>query len=334
MEKYPYKVDVPVLLIFFSRPGCFAKVFEQVKLARPSKLFLYQDGPREGNEKDVIGIQKCREIAEDIDWDCEVYRFYQEKNVGCDPSEYIAQKWAFSIVDKCIVLEDDDVPSQSFFPFCKELLDRYENDERINMVCGMNNLESVESPYSYLFTQTGSIWGWASWKRVIDTWEPKYDILTDTYNCDVMVRQLAGMNLYTPGRMKTWLGNKASGVEHYETINGLSQYANHRLNIVPTQNMIINIGNTPEGGTHSTNGLHTIPRGLRKIFTMNSFEIQFPLRHPKYVMDDVEYQKKLFRLMGTGHPMVTAWRNIEKGFLLLRHEGVAVLFRKIKGKIK
>ena len=42
------------------------------------------------------------------------------------PETMEAQKWAFSIVDKCIVLEDDDVPSQSFFPFCKEMLDRYE----------------------------------------------------------------------------------------------------------------------------------------------------------------------------------------------------------------
>ena len=37
-------------------------------------------------------------------------RSYQTKNQGCDPSEYLSQKWAFSIVDKCIVLEDDDVP--------------------------------------------------------------------------------------------------------------------------------------------------------------------------------------------------------------------------------
>ncbi len=334
MEKHPYNIDVPVLLIFFSRPGCFAQVFEQVKKARPSKLFLYQDGPRDGNERDIIGIQKCREIAEDIDWDCEVYRWYQEKNVGCDPSEYLSQKWAFSIVDKCIVLEDDDVPSQSFFPFCKELLDKYENDERIHMICGMNNVESVDSPYSYLFTQTGSIWGWASWRRVLDTWESKYDVLDDNYNLRLLKNQLQKARLYTDGRLATWRRNQHSGVEHYETINGLSQYVNHRLNIVPTQNMIINIGNTPEGGTHSTNGLETIPRGLRKIFTMKSYEIEFPLKHPKYVINDVEYQKKLFRIMGTGHPWVNRWRLIEKSFLILKHEGFSALLRKVQRKSK
>ena len=129
--KKPAKIDVAVLMLFFNRPDHFQQVFDEVRKARPSKLFLYQDGPR--GERDMPGIEACRQIASDenIDWECEVHRAYQEKNQGCDPSEYLSQKWAFSIVDKCIVLEDDDVPSQSFFPFCKEMLDRYEHDDRI-----------------------------------------------------------------------------------------------------------------------------------------------------------------------------------------------------------
>lgn len=75
----------------------------------PSRLFLYQDGARENRESDIELIKECREIVSDIDWKCEIHTKYQETNFGCDPSEYIAQKWAFSIVDKCIVIEDDDV---------------------------------------------------------------------------------------------------------------------------------------------------------------------------------------------------------------------------------
>lgn len=329
-EKKPYKIDVAVLLVFFSRPKCFAQVFEQVKKARPSKLFLYQDGAREGNQRDIEGIRRCREIAEDIDWDCEVYTLYQEKNFGCDPSEYIAQKWAFSHVEKCIILEDDDVPSQSFFPFCKELLDKYENDERINMICGMNNLETVSSPYSYLFTHTGSIWGWASWRRVIDSWEGDYAFLNEGYDKELLLASLKMRGIKTRSKLAVWEANKQSGVEHYETILGVGQYVNSRLNIVPTKNMIHNIGNTPEGGTHSTCGIETIPKGLRKIFTMPTYEIDFPLKHPKYVIEDVEYRKKLYRIMGSGHPFVSFYRRVEKAFLILHHEGPKALLKKLK----
>ena len=101
-KKYPAKIDVAVLLLFFTRTDSFEKVFEAVREARPTKLFLYQDGPR--GERDLAGIEACRKIAENIDWECEVYRKYQDRNYGCDPSEFLSQKWAFSIVDKCIVL--------------------------------------------------------------------------------------------------------------------------------------------------------------------------------------------------------------------------------------
>ena len=111
-------------------------MFEQVKKARPRVLLLWQDGPREGREEDVKNILECRKIADEIDWECEVHKNYHEKNMGCDPSTHLSHKWAFSLVDKCIILEDDIVPSQSFFRFCKELLDKYEYDTRVDRICG------------------------------------------------------------------------------------------------------------------------------------------------------------------------------------------------------
>lgn len=81
----PYKTDVAVLMLFFNRPEKFQQVFEQVRLARPSRLFLYQDGPR--GERDMPGIMACRKIAENIDWQCDVQRHYCEQTrVATPPS--------------------------------------------------------------------------------------------------------------------------------------------------------------------------------------------------------------------------------------------------------
>lgn len=329
---YKSNIDISVLIIFFNRPGCLAQVWEQVKKARPSRLFLYQDGAREGNEKDVIGVAKCREIVSDIDWECEVHRKFQDCNYGCDPSEFIAQKWAFSHVDKCIILEDDDVPSQSFFPFCMELLNRYEHDDRINMICGMNNVESVDSPYSYLFSETGSIWGWATWKRIVDEWEGDYAFLDNDYEMKQLADWLIHFHEPPESRFVTWKADRASGVEHYESILGPNQLLKHRLNIVPTKNMITNIGNTPEGSTHSMSDLKLIPHGLRPIYTMKRYEINFPLKHPKYMVEDLTFRKQLNRIMGNGHPWVQRWRCLEKAWMILKYEGFSSLKKKISGK--
>jgi hypothetical protein len=293
----PYKIDVPVLLIFMARPQQFAKVFEQVKIAKPSRLFLYQDGPREGRSNDLVNIAKCRQIAENIDWECEVHQKYQEKNIGCDPSEYIAQKWMFSYVDRGIILEDDDVPSQSFFTFCKEMLDKYLNDTRINYICGMNHLGNYNLPSnsSYFFTTTGSIWGWATWKRNTDLWEENLDFLDDSQILG-QLRRVMGER-YFRLKLRTWRKHRDSGKAYYESIHGSSCFLNSQLTIVPTKNLISNIGIASDS-THSVDSLKKLPKAIRELFFMKTYELDFPLKHPKYVVNDMYYAEAVNRILG------------------------------------
>ena len=285
-----WKIDIPVLLIFFCRADKFEKVFEQVRIARPSKLYLYQDGPR--NEEDKKGILKCREIASKIDWECTVKTYYQEKNVGCDPSEYIAQKWMFEQEEMGIVLEDDDVPSQSFFPFCKELLEKYKDDERVNMICGMNNTGVSEHlDASYLFTTKGSCWGWASWKRVVMQWDENYPWLESEYDLQNLKGQRLKKHEYDMC-LSNVIRHKNSGRAHYETVGGMDLYLYNRLNIVPKYNMITNIG-VGEETTHGAVDLRLLPKRSRKLLYMERHEMELPLKHPKYMMPDYHYEKQM-----------------------------------------
>lgn len=288
---YPSKIDVAVLLIFFTRTEKTAQVFEQIRLARPSRLYLYQDGPRPDRLDDTENILACRKVVENINWDCDVYKMYQEKNYGCDPSEYIAQKWMFSNETKGIILEDDDVPSQSFFPFCKELLDRYESDDRINMICGMNNLDTIERDTSYIFTEYGSIWGWATWKRNIDRWDPEYTWL----NNPRIVKDIQKYYSMFDGIIEICKRHKKTEREHYESILGAHQHLNHQLNIVPTKNMITNIGVGSET-THSTNDIGKLPRAIRRLLYKQRHEIDFPLRHPLYMVEDMEFKNEFNKI--------------------------------------
>ena len=329
--KHPAKIDVAVLLLFFNRPESFGQVFAEVKKARPSKLFLYQDGPR--GERDLAGIKACREIAEDIDWECEVHRMYQEKNVGCDPSEYLSQKWAFSIVDKCIVLEDDDVPSQSFFPFCKEMLDRYEHDERIVMIAGFNTDEVTPNvPDDYFFTTVFSIWGWASWRRVVDRWDGKYGFLDDAYNVHLLT-ELTKERRYRQTMLQMCYDHRALGKEYYESIFWACMMFNHGLAIMPTKNLINNLGVAAGGSTHYAGSLETMPRRLRKLFTMNRHELDFPLKHPRYVIENVDYLHSNYRTNAYGHPFVKIGYSLEELWNNLRYGNFSFIGKSLKNRV-
>ena len=299
-----WEIDVAVLVIFFKRDKQFFKTFEAIKMARPRKLLLWQDGPR--NDDDMRGILACRKIVENIDWDCEVYRFYNEKNFGCDPSTYYIHKWAFSIVDKCIVLEDDFVANRSFFLFCKELLVKYEFDDRINHICGMNLLgEYKDYPYDYFFGFTGTN-AWASWKRVIDGWEESYSFLNDERYM-YQLRQLYGKRFI--GWHKVAKQRKGTGVPYWESILLFDSLLNSRLAIVSTKNMVQNIGMTVDS-THSNTNEKLLTKTEARLFHLDTYELEFPLKHPPYVVPEMEYYKQLDLFFGNGHPLVKLARKV------------------------
>lgn len=331
MATNPYKIDVSVLMLFFNRPDHLAEVFEQVKKARPARLFLYQDGPR--GERDMEGIMACRDVVSDlnIDWNCEVHRLYQEKNFGCDPSEYLSQKWAFSMTDKCIVLEDDDVPSQAFFPFCKELLDKYENDERVWMIAGFNSEEKVPLKSSYFFTSVFSIWGWASWRRVIDTWDEEYSWLEDKDKLAKVERVVKEKKLRSDF-LPMCRDHKAAGKAFYESIFWASMLLNDGIAIMPTYNLINNRGVTDDS-THFQGSLKTMPHNLRKQFTMERFEIDFPLVHPAKVEEYLPFKEAVYRRNAWGHPFVKVCYSLEELALNLRYGNFGVITKAFRKRV-
>ena len=336
--KHPANIDIAVLILFFNRPDHLQEVFNEVKKARPSKLLLYQDGPR--GEQDIAGIEACRKVVEDIDWECEVHRNYLEVNQGCDPSGFRSHQWAFSLAEKVIILEDDVVPSQSFFPFCKEMLDRYENDERISMIAGFNVDEVTPNCNdSYFFTSVFSIWGWASWRRVAQRWDPTYGFMHRSETVQ-RLETIAKEKHLRSDMMQMFRDHSESGKEYFETIYWADMLLHDSLAIMPACNLINNRGLTTDS-THFSGSIYTTPRAYRRIFTMQRHELEFPLRHPQQIVEDTTYKERLYKVNAWGHPWIKAGRSLEELWLNLRYgnfkhirQAICNRFRKWTGKKK
>lgn len=344
-------IDVSVLLLFHARADHFGKVWQEVKKAQPTRLFLYQDGPRMVNtqgqpidraeqSKDWPGIMECRNLVCDaaIDWPCEVHRLYQDKNYGCDPSEYLSQRWAFSLTDKCIVLEDDDVPSQSFFSFCKEMLDRYADDERVTLISGFNTDEETaqHDPQqaargSYFFTRAFSIWGWASWARVVNQWDGDYGFVKDAATFD-RLKAKAQQYRQRDEMITLCRQHAAQGKAFYETIFWAHMMLSDGMAIMPTVNLINNIG--LDGGTHYSTQLELQPKRLRQQFTMQRFEITEPLTHPSVVKEYGGYQERLYLRNAWNNPWRKVQYSLEELWLNLRHGHFGHITASIKNRIR
>lgn len=325
----------PVLIIFFNRPSTLRKVFERVREVKPPILFLAQDGPRDIN--DMVGVERCREIVEKIDWPCKVYRNYEEKNLGCDPNVYKALDWAFSYVDCLIILEDDDIASYSFFKFCDQMLERYKYDERIQTISGFQRLERYgECPYSYYFSMINAGIGWATWKRV---WEDvkkhsSFPVLKDQYclgNLKILEKKIfpkfyseTSKNLKIT-QIKDTVGHTHSS---WERLLGQTMMSESRLSISPCYNLVTNIGLTDDA-THSTSDLRMFHPKIRELFFMKAYEIDFPLRHPPVVMRDMIYEKRFEREFPSSK-LDRLMLKIDYAFRVLIYKGPGALLSKIK----
>ena len=125
--KSPNLLKTPVLFLVFNRPDTTKKVFEKIRLAKPRKLYVVSDGSREGNIRDREKIKIVREIVTRIDWQCKLKTLFRDENLGCKKGVSQAISWFFENEEQGIILEDDCLPSQSFFWFCEELLEKYIN---------------------------------------------------------------------------------------------------------------------------------------------------------------------------------------------------------------
>jgi hypothetical protein len=173
------QLRTPVLFCIFNRPSTTRQVFEALRKARPDQLFIEADGPRADHPEDSRLCQEARDVVATIDWPCQVHRLYRDKNLGCQPAVVGGINWFFEHVTEGIILEDDCLPSHSFFAYCQEVLERYREETRVVHINGNNYCSTrvMASPYSYHFTFLPQVWGWATWKRAWKKFEPSMALL-------------------------------------------------------------------------------------------------------------------------------------------------------------
>lgn len=268
-------MHTPVVLIFFNQPTFTRRVFETIRAARPPKLFLIADAGR--NQAEAARIAECRAIVEAVDWPCEVATNYAPQNMGPRARLSSGITWAFSQVDRAIIFEHDCLPHPSFFTFCEELLEKYQDDERVMHIGGSNfgqGNRNFTCPDSYYFSLVPQIWGFATWARA---WK-HYDVDIKSWPEVKRSRTLAGI-LQDPAVLERW----ERRFDQYHTGEAQSwdgQWAfaclvNRGLSVTPCVNLVSNIGFGPEAFTTKDPSSRFANVPLQ--------EMHFPLRHPAHL---------------------------------------------------
>ena len=273
-----WKLNTPIAFIVFNRPQTARAVFEQIRAARPPQLLVIADGPRRDRPSEAQLCATTRAILDGVDWPCDVQANFSDRNLGCRERVASGIDWVFSQVPEAIILEDDCLPHPSFFRFCAELLERYRDDQRVGMISG-TNLQALagRGDASYYFSKYTSVWGWATWRRAWARYDRSASIWPE------LLGSAAFRSMTEPGERIYWqrafTGVHRGAIDTWDYQWTLTSWCESMLSIVPSHNLISNIGFGPDA-------THTTQAGAYA--NLSTAAMAFPLSHPRLILADTE----------------------------------------------
>ncbi len=268
--------STPILFLIFNRPDTTLEVFEEIRKVRPAKLYVAADGPRANRPDEVAKCLETRAVISKVDWPCEVITLFREGNLGCKRAVSSAITWFFEQVEEGIILEDDCLPSPTFFTYCATLLEHYRYDERI-MHIGGDGLDNGISygDGSYYISPFPLIWGWASWRRAWNL----YDVDMASYPRFKEMDKIADI-FPEVTYQKIWLSSfddiYSGKIDSWDYQWSYAVFSNGGMALVPNCNLISNIG-FREDATHTITDSH---RSARPRFDIPQ------IVHPTFIIPD------------------------------------------------
>jgi len=165
----------PVCLFVYNRPEHTLKTLNSLKkcrLANKSRLYIFADGLKHGGSIDcILNIEKVRNIIKSEKWCESVEIIESERNKGLAKSIIEGVTYVINRYEKVIVLEDDLELSEGFLEYMNNALNYYENNEKVMHIAGFTPPLNFKLPETYFF-HVPTCWGWASWKRAWDHFNP------------------------------------------------------------------------------------------------------------------------------------------------------------------
>ena len=280
-----------VLFLTYRRFNTAEKVFESIRQAKPPRLYFASNASNPKNIGEGQKVAKVRALIDRIDWPCELYTLFRDKHLSVKHSIPSSIDWFFENEEMGIILEDDCLPSQSFYSFCDEVLEKYKRDDSIGFITAMNYLEKIEKSESYFFSRYPAIWGWATWKRVWVNYDVNMNNLDALLNSDEFIKSFDQTNEYK--HWAKWFKKVAAGkVNTWDAQITYLSFIYNYLTITPTVNLLSNIGfGSDSNFTKNPNS---------PISKMKKLEIDTNLIHPDKYFVNNDYDNGRKKIEGVG----------------------------------
>lgn len=249
-ENIAYMSTAPIALFVYNRPEHTRKTVEALQknlLAKESDIFIFSDGPK-GKEM-IDKIYEVRKYLKTITGFRLINIIERKENLGLANSIIGGVTEIINKFGKVVVLEDDLVTSPYFLEYMNEGLDLYKDDQKVSSIHGYIYPVKKHLPETF-FLRGADCWGWATWKRVWDLFEPdgkkllkelEKQNLIEKFNMDGSFNYSGMLERQIEGKNNSWAIRW-----HAE------MFILNKLTLYPGISLVQNIGQD-ESGTHKGN---------------------------------------------------------------------------------
>lgn len=268
----------PVVLFLYKRPESTATILNLASQAGINKLYLFVDGAK--NDADAKITSQVKKVVKDFaqaHQRIKLITHFSRTNQGLKKSIISGLNEVFKLEEAAIILEDDCIPNSDFFKFTQAMLVKYKNSPAVLSVAGTSI--GKFSPASYDFSRFQLCWGWATWKRAWQKYEPNLVSLAD-FN----------LNYLSPLSRLYWhsilLLVSKNLIDTWDYQWSFTHFINHGLSIIPATNLVTNIG---------FDNKVTNTKSKTSVAGMMVSDLSWPLNHPDKVIENIELSRAIDR---------------------------------------
>ena len=265
--------ETPILFLIFNRPDLTRQVFRTIQEQRPARLYIAADGPRPYKSGEDQLCVETRSVVEEVDWECDVRKLYREENLGCGRAVNEAISWFLNHESEGIILEDDCLPDASFYPFCRQMLHRYRDNDQVGSVSGNNFLPpGLHSDAPYNFSKYAQIWGWATWARFWKNYD--FELSGEEEEWEKIIRHVNPIEYHARYWIEVFRAVKSGLIDTWDYQVIFSAWKSGFVHIYPSRNLISNLGY----GQSATHTNFESPLAALKAQTLENFEVTLPVK--------------------------------------------------------
>lgn len=244
-------MKAPVALFVYNRPLHTRQTLlslSNCEEASDTDLFIFCDGQKpDASEENKIAIREVRRIIREQKWCKRIEIVESEHNKGLSRSIISGVTELVNRFGKLIVLEDDMDLSPWFLKFMNEGLDLYANEDAVISLTGYSWPVKEKLPETFFLRGT-YCWGWATWKRGWELFDPDGRKLMQ----ELEARKLTGLFDFNNSHFYTqMLKDQVEGRNDSWALRWYaSAFLENKLTLLPARSLVQNIG-IDGSGVHS-----------------------------------------------------------------------------------